>query len=1083
MKSRLRRTDVLNLRGRVMLTAAWVGFAFVPQVALAQATAPTVAAGQATVSGIGTGNTVIRQSSEKAILNWPSLSVLPGSVLQYVQPNGAAIALNRVLGGGPSYFGGSLLANGQVWIINPNGVLFGAGASVNVAGLIATTSDIRDQDFLNGNYSFGPSSNPNASVNNAGTIIAKKGGSVVLAAPQVANEGVIEAKLGSVVLGGANAFTVDFDGDKLLSFAVTAPVTQTPQDANGNPAAALVANSGTIKAEGGKVLLTARAARDVIDNVINTTGMISATTAREDHGEIVLDAGPNGTAEIGGTVDVSGKATGQTGGTVEATGNTVAVGSDAVIDASGNAGGGTVLLGGNAHGAGPLPNATTTLVSEGAKINADAVTKGNGGNVVVWSDGHTIFDGATTVRGGAQGGNGGFVETSGKGALSVLTGSVDALAPQGQAGTWLLDPANITVQDGGTALLIGQLNGTLELSVSTFISSDTANYFIDPSTVAGATANVVLMATGNITFDDPVTMLHNGIALTVNAGNSILANPGAAITTNSGNIQFTANTGTDATGSGGIVIAAPISTAGGGQAGGSVALAVNGGSGTIALAQNITTDAGAISLAGPTVLDSNVTLDATDGGAGSAGGAVSFAGTIDGAQNLTINAGHGAIALPDAIGSSVPLAGLTATGSTISFAAPVAITGALNTSGVGQTTLAISLNVGSVSTGVVALDGVSVTTTGGQSYGAATLGSNTVLTDNGGSAITFGSSLTGGGNGLTVNDGNGGTLTFAGAVSGIGALNSTGTSTTVFANSVGAASVATGAVSLDGANVTTAGTQSYGAATLGGDTVLAGPIVAFGATVTGAHALTVTGNATFNGAVTVAQLSVSGSTALDGASVTTTNGQTYMGAATLGTGVTLADSGSAITFGSSLTGGGNGLTVNDGNGGTLTFAGAVSGIGALNSTGTSTTVFANTVTAASVATGAVSLDGANVTTAGTQSYGAATLGTDATLTDTDEGAITFAGTLDGTHVLTIKDAGGAITFDGAVGHTTALASLSAAGAAAAFDGTVTVSGALNTAAAGLTTFDNAVTAGSVATGAVTLDGGSVATSAGQSYGA
>ncbi len=194
---------------------------------------------------------------------------------------------------GVAIINGSILSNGQVWIIDPAGVFFGRGSSVNVAGLIATTSDINTQSFLNGGpYSFAtPTANPSAAVVNNGTISIAPGGAAVLAGARVVNNGMIEAALGSVVLAGADTFTVDFTGDKLISFAIGAGVSQTPLDRNGNPAAALVANAGTIAAEGGQVLLTARAARSVLTNVINTTGMIEAVSAHEENGTIVLDAG------------------------------------------------------------------------------------------------------------------------------------------------------------------------------------------------------------------------------------------------------------------------------------------------------------------------------------------------------------------------------------------------------------------------------------------------------------------------------------------------------------------------------------------------------------------------------------------------------------------------------------------------------------------------------------------------------------------------------------------------------------------------------------------------------------------------
>src|SRR5580704_2436860 len=177
-------------------------------------TGPSVVAGQASVSSPSATSTVVTQTTEKAIINWQSFSISSGSSVQFVQPNSSAIALNRVVGPSASEIFGDLTANGQVWIINGNGILFGHGSQINVGGLIATTADIQNGDFLSGNYNFSSASaNPNASVVNEGTIRAADGGSVTLAGPTVSNQGLISANLGSVVLGGAQTFTVDFTGD------------------------------------------------------------------------------------------------------------------------------------------------------------------------------------------------------------------------------------------------------------------------------------------------------------------------------------------------------------------------------------------------------------------------------------------------------------------------------------------------------------------------------------------------------------------------------------------------------------------------------------------------------------------------------------------------------------------------------------------------------------------------------------------------------------------------------------------------------------------------------------------------------
>src|SRR5512143_3820679 len=257
-----------------------------PLAVAAQPTGGTVVYGGATITNPSATSTLIKQSTNSTIINWQSFSLSSGSSVVFDQPNAAAIALNRILGGGVSQIDGSLSANGQVWIINANGILFGKGSQINVAGLLATTSDIADGDFASGQYNFSPSSNPSASVDNAGTIHVANGGSAVLSAPHVSNSGLIQADGGQIVLGGASAFTVDFDGDDLLRYAITTPVSATPTDANGVAQKELVANSGTLNAAGGRILMTARAAANVADNVVNNSGMISATSAKVVNGEV-----------------------------------------------------------------------------------------------------------------------------------------------------------------------------------------------------------------------------------------------------------------------------------------------------------------------------------------------------------------------------------------------------------------------------------------------------------------------------------------------------------------------------------------------------------------------------------------------------------------------------------------------------------------------------------------------------------------------------------------------------------------------------------------------------------------------------
>ncbi|HXL98875.1 MAG TPA: filamentous hemagglutinin N-terminal domain-containing protein, partial [Rhizomicrobium sp.] len=512
----MRPTGSHILRGILLASSCLVASPIVLATG-AQAGGPTggkVVVGSATVTTPTSTSTVITQSSNKALINWNSFSLSADSSVTFDQPNSKSITVNRVTGNAASAIYGDLYANGRIWLINGNGILFGKGSQINVGALIATTSDITDQDFRKGQYRFSvPSTSSTASVVNQGTIHAASGGSVVLSAPRVSNEGIIQADLGTVVLGGADAFTVDTKGDNLIRYQVTQAVSKTPTNADGSPAAALVSNSGTIMAAGGKVLMTARAARSVEDSVINNSGIVEATSVSAHDGEIDLDAG-DGTVTDSGTLDASGKAAGQTGGAVNVTGGTVNIADGAKIDASGDAGGGSVMIGGDFHGKGALADATQTNIGN-ATITADAITKGNGGKVAVWSNANTTFSGTISAKGGAKGGDGGYVETSGGNLQIGLNALVNTSAANGKSGTWLLDPDNIVVANGGTTPLTG---GTLGLGTDPD-STDT----IAPSTIVNALesgTDVLLEAGNSITVEDAI-LYSSSNALTMLAEGNI----------------------------------------------------------------------------------------------------------------------------------------------------------------------------------------------------------------------------------------------------------------------------------------------------------------------------------------------------------------------------------------------------------------------------------------------------------------------------------------------------------------------------------------------------------------------------------
>ncbi len=383
------------------------------------------------------GKTTITQSSQNTAINWQGFSIGTGEAVRFVQPNSSSAALNRVLGADPSSILGSLSANGKVFLVNPNGILFAPGAQVNVGGLVASTRNISDADFMAGRYRFEGAGK--GSILNQGSINAD-GGYVALLGASVSNEGVISARLGSVVLAAGNAMTLDVAGDGLLNLAISEGAVN-----------ALVQNAGLIRADGGQVLLTAQAAGNLLQSVVNNTGVIQAQSIENHNGTIrLLGDMQSGTVNVGGTLDVSGTGAGQTGGSVTATGYHVGL-FGGHINASGDAGGGSVLIGGGYQGNNAaVPNASATYMSADAKITADAISRGNGGTVVLWADGSTRASGSISARGGAQGGDGGLIETSGH-FLDVAGLRIDASAQNGNPGTWLLDPADVTISAAATS--------------------------------------------------------------------------------------------------------------------------------------------------------------------------------------------------------------------------------------------------------------------------------------------------------------------------------------------------------------------------------------------------------------------------------------------------------------------------------------------------------------------------------------------------------------------------------------------------------------------------------------------------------
>ncbi len=480
------------------------------------------AAGAGTIAQSGSGLTVT-QTSRRGVINWRSFDIGAGGSVRI--DNGSGATLNRVTGGSLSTILGTLKATGTLYLINPQGVVIGSSGVVATGGdFVASTHDIADRHFMAGGALLFKSDSAGA-IRNQGRITSE-GGDVILIARDVANSGTIQAPNGIAGLAGGQEVLlreagqagervqVRVVGDGRVDNTGLVEAAQAELKAAGGNLYALAGNNGgMVRATGtatrdGHVFLTAGSGD------VASSGTIVARNADGSGGQATLQAG--GGLTVPGTVDVRGTASGAAGGQAVLLGSQVTLAAGSRVDASG-ARGGRIRVGGDVQGGkdpakwiGPaaLPQAAGVVVASGATLAADG-SAGDGGSVVLWSTGRTDFLGAITARGGPKAGDGGFVETSSHGTLQVA-GTVDAAAPAGKAGLWLLDPTDVTIGSGGT--FVGSAGGTYGGSVVDAGSIDTA---LNNGSDVTITTNLGNGLPGDIT-------LANNIAKTSGGGNPTL---------------------------------------------------------------------------------------------------------------------------------------------------------------------------------------------------------------------------------------------------------------------------------------------------------------------------------------------------------------------------------------------------------------------------------------------------------------------------------------------------------------------------------------------------------------------------------
>ena len=490
----------------------------------------TVAAGNATIASSGMSATVT-QGSGRAAIDWRSFDVGAGEKVEFKQPSASSVTLNRIHDQKPSEILGSITANGQVILANPNGMLFGKDSRIDVAGLVATSASAGTDAFMRGGrLALDQAGKPDAKIVSRGTITAKEAGLIALVAPRVENTGTITARLGKVQLAGADTAAVDLYGDGLVAVAVT-----------GKAASTSVTQSGRITA--GRIALAAADAVHLVESVVNTMGVLEASDAR-----VVL----------GGTVFFGGK--------IELTGRDVTVGERAELHADGPDGGGIIKIGGGWQGRGTIKNASNTTIAKGAVVTANAREKGQGGTIAVWADQATQFDGTIEARGGPKGGNGGSVETSGKEHLGV-TGTVDASAPKGKAGDWLLDPRNVTISGAGS-YSVNPAGETVDPGSDGFTILDSSiSAALSGGNNVTITTGTTGAQTGDITLSNATISKTGGgdATLTLKADGSVLTSGTNAITSTSGKLHTILWSDADSVNRGKISLVATTITTNGGD--------------------------------------------------------------------------------------------------------------------------------------------------------------------------------------------------------------------------------------------------------------------------------------------------------------------------------------------------------------------------------------------------------------------------------------------------------------------------------------------------------------------------------------
>ena len=491
--------------------------------AYAMPTGGQIQSGQGTIAQNGKNMTVTQQSGKMAV-DWTQFNIARDEAVKFAQPGRDAVALNRITGGQKSVIDGALSANGNLFLVNPNGVVFGKTSSIEVGSLVASTAQLSDTfmksfagSTANLNLTVGEGNN--SAILNEGTITAQ-GGLVALHAAQVENTGTISNPGGTVALAAAKQLTLSPDSDGKLNYAV-----------DGELAQAKALNSGRIQADGGYVVMTAKSADDVLGTVVNNTGTIEAKTLRQDEkGQILLDGGQSGQVEVSGTLDASGTDEGQSAGSIKVIGQKTLVHDNTNLLAKGNVDGGKIETSGD-------------VLSLGNGLTIDAKgTQGKAGEWLLDPLDVIIADSDPTTTSNYDN-----AEKKTAADSDFTSGSASIGYNDPDATTANASSVNSAVTWISTDMVEKMLNAGTNVTIQAAATNGSANIIVknDIEKTAGKDATFTLDAMRNITINGNISSTSNKLNVVLNADSNgdqigaVIIN--ANIDTNGG--DFTSATG------------------------------------------------------------------------------------------------------------------------------------------------------------------------------------------------------------------------------------------------------------------------------------------------------------------------------------------------------------------------------------------------------------------------------------------------------------------------------------------------------------------------------------------------------------